>query len=174
MVRPQFVAQVKLNDRFFQSPQSVEKDGVPERGFEMTRIKLQGALKAQLSVGQTCQLLERNTKVRPKGRIVRLELDGFIQGFQSLIVPPQTLKGCSQIREVFRFGILPDGVCEPFNGEIVVPLPKGQHTHEMKRVRMKCVALKSLPAADLRVEKPFSLDMTKSRFIERSDAAGIA
>lgn len=38
MVRPQPVAQVKLNEGFVQSPQLVKKDGTPACGLQMTGV----------------------------------------------------------------------------------------------------------------------------------------
>jgi hypothetical protein len=152
----------------------VQKLSASERGFQMTGVELKGALKAQQSVRRAFQVLKRKAKICPKPCIVRLELDCFVKSFQSVVAPTLALEGGSKIREVFCFGTLPDCVCDPLYGVIVLPLSKGQEAHEMQRVCMMGIELKSSLTAHLRFEKSSGLRVVKAGFIQLHDAAGTA
>lgn len=160
-----------MSESFFASPQLVEQDGAPACGLQLKRVEPQGVLKTQHSVRRALQLVQDDTKIRPKHSIIGRELNGLAQGLQSLLASAQALKRSPEARKVFRQRILPDCACDPLDGKIAVPGLKRQQSHQVKRVSTVRIYRERLLAIDQRIEISPRPQVMKACFIQRGRAA---
>ena len=87
-------------------------------------------------------------------------------------MPLLLLQRVPKAHKIFRLGSLPNGTGYPGDGEIVLPGPLRQDTHEMQGVRMARVRLERLLAADLGVEKPAGPHVAETGLMERAGGCG--
>jgi hypothetical protein len=105
---------------------------------------------------------------KPGLGIIRLELNGLVEDLEGFLEPPTLLEGDSEICEIIRFGILPEGASDPFNCTIVLPGANTEQAHQMERVCISGICRQRLLGTELRVEISAGQHMADTSFTERS------
>jgi hypothetical protein len=111
---------------------------------------------------------EENTgKIVPALGVVWFKLHCFVEGLQSLIDTSQALQRGAERGYVFRLRHLTDRAREPLQRVFVLGRFKRQQAGKMQCVGVISIERKSLLAAELRIERTASLQISEAKLTER-------
>jgi hypothetical protein len=109
-------------------------------------------LKAENSVGRTPEIAERVTEASPRLRIIRLQLNSLVKGFDSIVIASKPQQSDTETVQIGRLRLAPDRTGYPFDSLVMLLRLQRQLPHQMQCVCMSGVRRQRLLGTELRVE----------------------
>ena len=128
VIGPPFVATIEASQRLLEPLRVMKQQTALIGRVPVARIELEHTLIGQHGLGLATESIKGAGEPKPGLRIIRLELDGLVENLEGFLEPPALLEGGSEICEIIRLGILPDGAPDPLDGMIILTGAKADHS----------------------------------------------
>ena len=132
-------------------PKPVKQDAAPLRFTPVLRIQRECMLEAENSVCGSPGVGKCVTKAPPLPRVIRLQLNRFVEGFERVLMASRLQEGGTETDKTGWFRLLPDRKRYPLDRLIVLLCLQRQHTHQMQGICMGGIGRKCLLAGKSRV-----------------------